>query len=101
MLFLVVVSKYIFIEMYVMLLFSLFVFFLLTRADLVGRGGGGGAQAPFFGFFYIIFVTNPLSSSGIVQSAQGCSCVVGKMQRCALGKIFQPPFSEFSVSIPD
>ena len=39
----------------------------------LGGGGRGGRPLPPFGFFYRIFVTNRLSSSGIVQSAQGYS----------------------------
>ena len=60
-------------------------------ADLEGDRGGRGA--PLFGFFYRIFVTNRLSSSGIVQSAQGCSCVVGMERCCALAKNLSAPFS--------
>ena len=73
-------------------------------ADLEGGGGGvEGARGPrlsFFGFFYIIFVTNCLSSSGIVQSPQGCTCVVDMEYHHVLHscqKVFGP-LSEFSGS---
>ena len=51
-------------------------------------------------FLYINFVTDRLSSSGIVQSAQGCSCVVGMEGCCALAEYFSSPLSEISGFAP-
>ena len=62
-----------------------------------GFSGGASGPRPLFGFFYRIFVTNHLSSSDIVQSAQGCSCVVGMQQYCVLTK----NVSEFSGLTPE
>ena len=56
-------------------------------ADL--EGADGAAATPFWIFY--MMVTNHLSSSDTVQSAQGCSCVVGMEQCCALAKNFPAP----------
>ena len=56
-------------------------------------------EAPFFPFNF--FSGGNHCSSVIVQSPQGCSCVVGMEQCCILAKnIFQCPLSEFSGSAP-
>ena len=59
-------------------------------------GGGGG----FFRYFLNVFEGNHLSS-GIVQSPQGCLCVVGMERVCILAKnVLRPPLSELSGSAP-
>ena len=65
--------------------------------------GGWGGQCPlFFVFFHRIFVTNHLSSSGIVQSPQGHLCVNfwWVIDVVLSPKIFLSPLSEFSWSTP-
>ena len=58
------------------------------------REGSRGTPPPLY-FSIQFFETNRLSSSGIFQSAQGCSCVVG-MERCsALAKFFRTLFLNF------
>ena len=67
------------------------------------RGGLKGARFSFFGFFYRMFVTNHLSSSGIVQSGPRMFMCCGWMlrsRRTFFGPLFlnllEPPLENKS-----